>query len=53
VIPLLAKKSVRYQVLSRTRVGRAHLEWWGGHSSEKLLAKYFGEQSNDIGQLTV
>jgi len=53
VIPLLAKNTVRYQILSRTPAGRAYLQRWGERSSEALLAKYFGEQIHDVGELTV
>ena len=51
VLPVFAKNTVRYQLLSRTRCGRAYLERWGERSSAKLLAKYFGEQQHDVGQL--
>ena len=51
VVPVLAKNTVRYQLLSRTRRGRAYLERWGARSSDRLLSKYFGEQQHDIGQL--
>ncbi len=53
LLPVLAMNSIRYQVLSRTRFGRAYLERWGERSSEKLLQKYFGTQSHDVGQLAV
>jgi len=53
VIPLLVQNTVRYQGLSRTPAGRAYLQRWGERSSEVLLAKYFGEQSHDVGELTV
>lgn len=29
VLPVLVANVVRYQVLSRGRVGRRYLEWWG------------------------
>jgi ER-bound oxygenase mpaB/B'/Rubber oxygenase, catalytic domain len=53
VIPLLVTNIIRYQALSRTRIGRSYLLRWGERSSEKLLAKYFGEQNHDVGQLAV
>jgi hypothetical protein len=53
VIPLLVTNIIRYQALSRTRIGRSYLLHWGERSSEKLLAKYFGEQNHDVGQLAV
>ncbi|WP_193044421.1 oxygenase MpaB family protein [Mycolicibacterium baixiangningiae] len=51
VLPVIARNTVRYQVLSRTRRGREHLERWGERSSARLLDKYFGEQQHGIGQL--
>ncbi|MDO3639641.1 oxygenase MpaB family protein [Mycolicibacterium arseniciresistens] len=51
VAPVIAKNVVRYQLLSRTRAGRDHLERWGVRSSERLLAKYFGEQQHGVGEL--
>jgi hypothetical protein len=53
VIPLLVTNIIRYQTLSRTDIGRYYLLRWGERSSEKLLAKYFGEQNHDVGQLAV
>ena len=53
VIPAVVTNSVRYQVLSRTRGGREYLLRWGERSSEKQLAKYFGGQKHDVGQLAV
>lgn len=50
-LPVIARNIGRYQLLSRTRRGRAYLERWGARSSERLLNKYFGEQQHDIGQL--
>ncbi|QZT57765.1 oxygenase MpaB family protein [Mycolicibacterium austroafricanum] len=51
VLPVFARNTVRYQVLSRTRHGRAYLERWGRRSSDRLLDKYFGEQQHDVGRL--
>ncbi|PRC47083.1 DUF2236 domain-containing protein, partial [Mycobacterium sp. ITM-2017-0098] len=51
VVPVIAKNTVRYQVLSRTRRGRRYLERWGRRSSDALLGKYFGEQQHAIGRL--
>lgn len=51
VLPVVAKNVLRYQVLSRTRRGRAYLERWGSRSSDELLHKYFGGQRHGIGQL--
>ena len=53
VIPALVINTVRYQILSRTRIGREHLLHWGERSREKQLAKYFGRQKHDVGQLAV
>ena len=53
VLPVLARNIVRYQVLSRTRSGRAYLMRWGERSSEKLLTTYFGAQNHDVGQLAI
>ncbi|WP_006244353.1 oxygenase MpaB family protein [Mycolicibacterium tusciae] len=53
VVPVLATNIVRYQLLSRTRVGRAYLLRWGERSSEKLLSTYFGTQNHDVAQLAV
>lgn len=52
IAPVVAKNMVRYQLLSRTRLGRRHLERWGARSSEKLLTRYFGEQAHGVGELT-
>jgi hypothetical protein len=51
VAPAIAKNTVRYQILSRTRRGRAYLERWGARSSDRLLSKYFGEEQHDVGPL--
>lgn len=51
MVPVVAANIVRYQVLSRTRAGRAHLDRWGRRSSEKLLGRYYGNESHDIGRL--
>lgn len=51
VVPVITTNTVRYQVLSRTRRGRAYLERWGRRSSDALLGKYFGEQQHAIGRL--
>lgn len=51
VVPVVTANVVRYQILSRTRVGRAHLDRWGRRSSEKLLGRYYGNESHDIGRL--
>ncbi|BBY95507.1 hypothetical protein MGALJ_51760 [Mycobacterium gallinarum] len=53
VIPIVAKNCIRYQLLARTRVGRAYLERWGERTSDALLAKYFGEQRHDVGELAL
>jgi hypothetical protein len=53
VLPVLAANILRYQVLSRTRVGRRYLEWWGARSREKVLARYFGDAVRDVGKLPV
>ncbi|MDZ4270322.1 MAG: oxygenase MpaB family protein, partial [Mycobacterium sp.] len=51
VVPVVAANIVRYQVISRTPAGRAHLDRWGRRSSEKLLERYYGNESHDIGRL--
>ncbi|MGA5461699.1 oxygenase MpaB family protein [Mycobacterium sp. NPDC050041] len=51
VAPVIAKNVVRYQILARTGRGRAYLERWGARSSDRLLAKYFGEQPHGVGEL--
>ncbi|WP_163888141.1 oxygenase MpaB family protein [Mycolicibacterium hippocampi] len=51
IVPVIAKNAVRYQMLSRTRRGRAYLERWGKRSSDDLLDKYFGEQQHAVGEL--
>jgi ER-bound oxygenase mpaB/B'/Rubber oxygenase, catalytic domain len=53
VLPILAANILRYQVLSRTRMGRRYLEWWGARSREKVLARYFGDAARDVGKLPV
>jgi hypothetical protein len=51
VAPVVATNVVRYQLLSRTEFGRRYLDRWGARSSDKLLAKYFGEQTHGVGEL--
>ena len=51
VLPVLVANVVRYQVLSRSRVGRRYLEWWGERSRRQLLQRFFGDAAHDIGEL--
>jgi hypothetical protein len=53
VLPVLAANILRYQVLSRTRVGRRYLDRWGARSREKVLARYFGDAAREVGELCV
>jgi hypothetical protein len=50
-LPVLVANVVRYQVLSRSRVGRRYLEWWGERSRRQILQRYFGDAAHDIGEL--
>jgi len=51
VLPVLVASVVRYQVLSRSRVGRRYLEWWGERSRRQIRQRYFGDAAHDIGEL--
>jgi hypothetical protein len=53
VIPVLGANFVRYQILGRTRTGRAHLDRWGTRSRQAVLQRYFGDAARDVGALTV
>lgn len=53
VLPVLTANLIRYQVFSRTRVGRRYLERWGARSRERVLQRYFGDGVHDVGELRV
>jgi hypothetical protein len=44
---------LRYQILSRTQVGRRYLERWGARSRENVLQRHFGGAVRDVGELRV
>ncbi|MFV8315143.1 hypothetical protein [Mycobacterium sp. 23] len=51
VLPVLAAKVVRYQLLTRTRWGTAYVQRWGDRSRQRVLRQYFGDQAHDVGKL--
>ena len=48
---LLPLNVLRYQVAGRLPGGRARLERWGVRSSERILARHYGEHPREIGAL--
>ena len=50
-LPVLVANVVRYQVLSRSRVGGRYLEWCGERLRRQILQRYFGDAARDIGEL--
>jgi hypothetical protein len=44
---------LRYQVAGRLPGGQARLERWGVRSSERILARHYGDQPREIGALDV
>ncbi|OBI96983.1 oxygenase MpaB family protein [Mycobacterium asiaticum] len=53
VLPVLAANIVRYQLLTRTRWGTAYVQWWGERARQRVLSRYFGDQSHDVGKLAL
>jgi hypothetical protein len=53
VLPVRAANVVRYQILSRTRLGRRYLEWSGERSRRQIPRRYFGDAVRDVGQLAL
>ena len=48
---LLPLNVLRYQVAGRLPGGRARLERWGVRSSERILARHYGDHPHEIGAL--
>jgi hypothetical protein len=42
---------LRYRVLGRLPGGRERLERWGVRTSERILARHYGDRSRDLGAL--
>jgi hypothetical protein len=48
---LLPLNALRYQVVGRLPGGRARLERWGVRTSERILARHYGDHPREIGAL--
>jgi hypothetical protein len=47
-LPVLVANVVRYQVLSRSHMGRRYLEWCGERLRRQILQRYFGDAAHDL-----